>query len=505
MKKIVLLFAIALLSAISYANVKLNSLISDNVVLQRGMEVPVWGWADDGEKVTVEFAGQTVSTIARNGKWMVKLKPMEANNQPQEMIVKGNNTLKIRNILIGEVWICSGQSNMEWALYRTIGGEEAVANSANDQLRICVIPHNVQMKPVDNVNAKWVLSEPRSTKMNSAVGYYFMSKLQKKLNVPVGMLEVAFGGTVIESWMSQEVLNTMPVKDKYMDLATMKAEYDANELKLKPIKDAWLRAVDSCKINKLPAPPRPSVLPSEFKGTTTIYNGEICPIVPFAVKGIVWYQGESNAYVKRADTYGEMLPAMIKLWRNDWKRTDLPFIIIQITPNRIPQTNPNEKSGIAIVQEAQLKATQTVPYTALVTTMDVAERDVHYHSKEPVGERVMKAVLHLAYGENIEYCGPVYKSMKIVGKTVIVDFTHAENGLMQKGDTLKGFVIAGNDKKFYFAAAQIKGKTAVISSPDVSQPVAVRYGWADFPSVNLFNKEGIPASPFRTDDWDLNK
>ena len=182
-------------------------------------------WADEGEKVTVEFAGQSISTVAKNGKWMLKLKPMKENSQSQEMTVKGNNILKIKNILIGEVWICCGQSNMEWALSRTIGGEEAVANSTNDQLRLCVIPHNVQMKPVDNVNAKWVLSDPKSTKMNSAVGYYFLSKLQKELNVPVGMLEVAFGGTVIESWLSQEALNVMPNKDKYMDLATMKAEY----------------------------------------------------------------------------------------------------------------------------------------------------------------------------------------------------------------------------------------------------------------------------------------
>ena len=500
MKKIALLITIVLLSAISYADIKLNSLFSDNIVLQRGMEVPVWGWADNGEKIKVEFAGQTVSTVAQNGKWMVKLKPLKENNQPQEMKITGNNSITIKNILIGEVWICSGQSNMEWALGRSTGGEEANAASNNDQLRIFNVPHNVQLKPVENVNAKWVLSEPKVTKNLSAVGYWFMSKLQKELNVPVGFINVAFGGTVIESWMSQEALNTMPIKDKYMDLATMKGEYDANELKIKPIKDAWLRAVDSCKINKLPAPPRPAVLPSEFKGTTTIYNGEICPIVPFAVKGIAWYQGESNAYVGRAETYYDLLPAMIKLWRSDWKRNDLPFIIFQITPNRKPQTDPNEKSGIAIVQEAQLKASQTVPNTALVITMDVAESDVHYKNKQPVGERAFKAAMNMAYGKNIEYCGPVYKTMKIDGNKIVIDFTHAASGLTQKGDTLKGFVIAGADKKFFFANAVIKNNTVVVSSPIVAQPVAVRYGWADFPAVNLFNKEGIPASPFRTDN-----
>ncbi|MEI7505081.1 MAG: sialate O-acetylesterase, partial [Paludibacter sp.] len=238
MKKINLLFAVALISITSFANVKLNSLFSDNIVLQRNMEVPVWGWADEGEKVTVEFAGQTVSAITQNGKWMVKLKPLKENNIAQEMSVKGNNALSIKNVLVGEVWICSGQSNMEWALSRSTGGEEASAASTNDKLRIFNIPHNVQLQPVDNVNAKWVLSEPKTTKMISAVGYWFMSKLQKELNVPVGFINVAFGGTVIESWLSQEALNAMPVKDKNMDLASMKAEYDKKDLELKPIRDA---------------------------------------------------------------------------------------------------------------------------------------------------------------------------------------------------------------------------------------------------------------------------
>jgi sialate O-acetylesterase len=505
MKKINLLIAIYLLSATLFADVKLNSLFSDNLVLQRNTEVPVWGWADEGEKVTVEFAGQTVSTITKNGKWMVKLKPLKENNSSKEMSVKGNNTLIIKNVLVGEVWICSGQSNMEWALSRSTGGEEASAASTNDQLRIFNVPHNVQLQPVDNVTAKWVLSEPKTTKMISAVGYWFLSKLQKELNVPVGFINVSFGGTVIESWLSQEALNAMPIKHKNMDLATMKAEYDKKDLELKPIRDAWQKAVDSCKINKLPAPARPAILPSEFKGATTIYNGEIYPIVPFAVKGIAWYQGESNAYVNRAETYYDLLPAMIKLWRLDWKRADLPFIIFQIAAFRKPQTDPNEKSGIAIVQEAQLKACLTIPKTALVTTIDMSESDVHYKNKQPIGERAFKAAMNLAYGKNIEYSGPIYKSMKVESNKAILEFNHLGAGLTQKGDTLKGFVVAGADKKFYFADAQIKGNTMVITSANVPQPLAVRYGWADFPTVNLFNKDGNPASPFRTDNWNVSK
>ncbi|MEI8086471.1 MAG: sialate O-acetylesterase [Paludibacter sp.] len=505
MKKTILTAVFSICVIALFANVKLNSLFSDNIVLQRNTDIPVWGWADEGENVIVEFAGQTLTTTTQNGKWMVKLKPLKENSQPQEMKITAKNTITIKNVLVGEVWICSGQSNMEWALSRSTGGEEASAASTNDQLRIFNVPHNVQLQPVENVTAKWVLSEPKNTKMISAVGYWFMSKLQKELNVPVGFINVAFGGTVIESWLSQDAMNALPLKDKNMDLATMKAEYDKKELELKPIRDAWQKSVDSCKLNKLPAPPKPAVLPSEFKGATTIYNGEIAPIIPYAVKGIAWYQGESNAYVNRGETYSVLLPAMIKLWRSDWQRADLPFLIFQITPNRKPQTDPNEKSGIAIVQEAQLKASLTVPKTALVITMDVAETDVHYKNKQPIGERALKAALNLAYGRNIEYCGPIYKNMKIDGDKAILEFNHIGNGLTQKGDTLKGFVMAGADKKFYFAEAKIKGNTVVVSSKNVPQPVAVRYGWADFPTVNLYNKDGIPASPFRTDDWNPSK
>jgi sialate O-acetylesterase len=486
------------------SNVKPNSLFSDNLVLQRGVEVPVWGWAGENEKVTVEFNGQTVLTTTIRGKWMVKLKPMKEGG-PFTMTIKGENTVLIKNILVGEVWICAGQSNMEWALSRSTGGEEASSGSTNPNLRIFNVPHNVKMEPDSNVNANWVISGPKSTKTISAVGYWFLSKLQKELGVPVGFINVSFGGTVIESWISKPVLESMPFKDKYMDLTAMKAEYDANATRVKPVRDAWERAKDSARLKNLPAPSMPAGLPSEFKGTTTIYNGEIAPLLPFAVKGIAWYQGESNAYPVRANNYHELLPVLIKSWRNDWGRNDLPFIIFQITPNRKPQTDPNEVSGIALIQEAQLKTFLQVPNTALVITMDVAETDVHYKEKEPIGERTMKAALALAYGKDIEYCGPVFESMKIDGSRATLNFSHLGKGLMVKGDTLHGFVICGSDKRFVFADAKIDGSKVVVSSDKVSQPVAVRYGWADFPKVNLFNKEGIPASPFRTDDWEVSK
>lgn len=500
-----LFLGVALSAQQLQATVSLNNLFSDNAVFQRGIEVPIWGWAAENEKVSVEFNGQKVETTATSGKWMVKLKPMKENATPQNLTVKGENTITVKNILIGEVWICSGQSNMEWALWKSEGGEAAVANSTNPNLRIFNVPHTVKMEPQSNVNAKWVLSDPKSTKTVSSIGYWFLSKLQKELGVPVGLVSVAFGGTVIESWLSKEVLEAQPKKDKYMDVVAMKAEYDANALKVKPIRDAWERAKDSAKINKLPAPPQPAGLPSEFKGTTTIYNGEIAPLYPYAVKGIAWYQGESNAYVGRANSYNQLLPVLVQSWRKDWGRADLPFLIFQITPNRKPQTDPNELSGIALVQEAQLKASLQIPNTALVITMDAADTDVHYLKKEPIADRALNAAMVLAYGKKAEYCGPIFKSMKIEGSKAIIEFTHLGKGLEVKGDKLEGFVICGADKNFVFADAKIDGKRIIISSDKVTAPVAVRYGWADYPKVNLFNKEGIPASPFRTDDWAIAK
>ncbi len=494
------------------ATVKPNSIFTNNMVLQRNTRLPVWGSATADEKIEVKFNGQKQVTEAKNGKWMVYLNPMKESAEPLTMQISGaNNKVTITNILIGEVWLCAGQSNMEWALFKTNGGEEAIANSANQLLRIFNVPHNAQMHKVNEINAKWVISEPKATKNISAVGYYFLSKLQKELNVPVGFINVAYGGTVIEAWLSEEVLAMQQNKDKYMDAAIMKKEYDSTFAKAKPLIDAYEKARDSSLRIKQPPPPRPQGIPLEYKGTTTIYNGEVFPLIPYAIKGIVWYQGESNGYPKRADTYQQLLKALIKAWRKDWNRNDLPFIIAQLSGDaKKEQENPVETSGKAQLKEAQLKVAQTTKYTALVTTSDCGELDVHYLEKQPIGNRICKAALALAYNKKLEFTGPLYKSYQIKGNQVIISFTHAKNGLMLKTDSIKpanlyGFAIAGPDKKFYHAIAIIKGSKVVVSCKDVPNPLSIRYAWADFSyRWNLFNTEGYPASSFRTDDWNLN-
>lgn len=512
MKFIFLLFQLFLFNIIAFANVKPNAIFSNNMVLQRNMSVPIWGTADPNEKVEVQFNDQKHVVVAKNGNWKIYLSPMKECTTALTMIIKGeNNKVTITNILIGEVWLCAGQSNMEWALYKTNGGEEAIANSTNAFLRIFNVPHNAQMHKVDNVMSKWTLSEPQTTKSISAVGYYFLSKLQKELNVPIGFINASYGGTVIEAWLSKEVLDIQPNKDKYMDVDIMKKQYDSIFLKAKPLIESYEKAKDSAKSLNQPVPPRPQGIPLEFKGTTSLYNGEIYPIIPYAIKGIAWYQGESNAYPQRVNTYQQLLKSLIMSWRKDWNREDLPFIIIQLSGDaKKVQQNPIEVSGKAMLKEAQFKVVQSTGNTALVTTSDCGDLDVHYRDKRPIGERVCNAALALAYEQKLEYTGPLYKSHKIDANKIIIYFTHANDGLSVKTDALKpvslyGFAIAGQDKKFYHANAIIEGNKVVVSSDNVPKPIAVRYAWADFSyQWNLFNTEGYPASTFRTDNWDLN-
>lgn len=500
-KKVVCILSLFISSFLSIeAAVTPNNLFCDNAVLQRGMEVPVWGWAKDGEKVTVEFAGQKVTTVANHGKWMVKLNAMKENTIPQDLLIKGENTVVVKNVLIGEVWLCCGQSNMEWALSNSVGGIDASASSTNPNLRIFNVPHAESVTPNDTVNAKWEPSEPRNTKQISAIGYWFSSKLQKELGVPVGFINASWGGTPIEAWISQSAIEKVPNRDNYTYYDSAKIEYEKKMISVMIERDKWLKAKDSARINKLPIPRQPrGAMIGPMRGPTTIFNGEIHPLMPFAIRGIAWYQGENNSNIARAGSYGKLLPIMINSWRSDWGQPQLPFIIFQLSSWGIPQVDPNNVSGIAVVQEAQLNTFLKMPNTALIVTQDMAESNVHYTQKEPIAQRALNAALFLAYKKPVPYLGPIFKSMNIDGNKVILDFDHASNGLLVKGDTLHGFVICGSDRKFVFATARVVKNKVIVSSEKISHPIAVRYGWADFPKVNLFNKEGMPASPFRTD------
>lgn len=481
------------------ADVRPNPLFSENAVLQQGADVPVWGTAREGEKVTVEFQGQTATAVAKDGRWLVTLKDLKPGG-PFSMKITGDNAIEFRNILVGEVWLCSGQSNMEWALSKSDGADAAIASSSNPMLRMCRIPHNVQMTPQTEVPAKWEESKPETAKSFSAIPYWFGSKLQKELGVPVGIINNSFGGTTIQSWMPEETLKKGPwPQDKWTVLALAKADYDKRVEEARPAKEKYEADKAAAIAQHLPPPPQPAGIPSEFKGVTTLWNGELAPLTPYRIRGVAWYQGESNAYVKVADTYKDLLPALIKDWRAAFGQPDLPFLIFQIARNRKPQTDANEQSGIAELQEAQAKIARATPHAALVVTTDMGGPDVHYTGKEPVAERASKAALTLAYGRKIQAASPEFLKADFDDGKATIHFVNAESGLESRGGDPKGFVLAGKDGKFVFADAKIDGSTIIVTSPDVKDPAAVRYGWADLPDINLFSKDGLPVAPFRSD------
>jgi len=475
------------------ADVKLPALFTDNMVLQRGMAVPIWGWADEGEAVTVEFQGHKVSARTQNGKWLVRL-PSLKEGGPHILGVSGKNKIELKNVLVGEVWVCSGQSNMEWPLRLTFEPQAAIANSANSMIRLFTVPKLKSDEPVSDVKARWVECNPGATTNFSAVAYYFGRNLQKALGVPVGLIHTSWGGSPAEVWMSRPVLEgNASYKDAILGGydASLKryedalAQFEAEQTELKK----------QGKTSDKKAPAKPFWKPSE------LYNGMIAPLIPCAIKGAIWYQGESNA--GRAHQYRTLFPDMIRNWRRDWNQGDFTFLAVQLAPFTKIKEQPGD-SDWAELREAQVLAAKVLPNVGVAVITDVGEEnDIHPQKKEPVGARLALAARGIAYGEKITFSGPIYKGMQVQGGKITLTFDHVGKGLEARDGELKGFAIAGADKKFVWAKATIDGDKVTVSSPEVQNPVAVRFGWANYPVVNLWNKDGLPASPFRTDDFPM--
>jgi len=487
------------------AEVKLPAIFADHMVLQRQMPIVVWGSGAPGEKVAVDFSGNHVeATVDASGSWRVELPAMEALVEGRTLSVRGSNTLTLNDVLVGEVWLCSGQSNMEWALGRSEGGTNACATT-NPLLRLCTIPHNSQSTPASEVNAKWVISGDSSMKFFSAIGWWFGDKLQKELKVPVAIMNDSYGGTPIQAWMPVEALKSGPWAhdDRWNNPEIARAEYERKKVAMQPAWDKYQADKAAAAQNRQPSPEPPKGWPGEYRGPGVLWNGMIHPLLPLRFRGVCWYQGENNSYVGIANTYSLMLPVMITEWRRAFGQPDLPFLIFQLARNRKPQTDPNEASGIAVLQEAQLQTVAKTPHTALIVTEDLGESDVHYKKKEPAAQRALNLALSQVYGRGGDAACPAFKSIEIRGDQCMVSIDHAAGGMRAEGGAPKGFTVAGEDRKFVFADAVIVGETVKVSSPQVMKPVAVRYAWADMPDVNVINAKGLPLSPFRTDNWPL--
>jgi sialate O-acetylesterase len=651
--RLIVLFSLLVVANSAHGEVRLPAIIGDNMVLQQGTKVRIWGNAKAGEHVAVTFAKKTSNIIAdAQGRWQVLIGPFKAGG-PYDLTVKGDNLLTIKNVLVGEVWLCSGQSNMEWPLVNTTGGAEAVAQANNPEIRLFTVEKHTSASPLTDVEGRWVVTTPDDAAHFSAVGYFFGRELYQHLKVPVGLINISWGGTPAEAWTSHDALlspELKPILDRYesslnalpqtkaayaqalaqweeknlyidgenkgealgyADPATATADWTQMELpkqieaagllmdgaiwfrkvvelpaewsgkdlvlNLPPIDDQDVTYFNGTKIGSIGREtpnsymaPRKYVVPgslvragrnviavrvfdsageggfgrggpmslgpggagesqvislrgmwdykvelalepkhpdwgsrpeavgvSNQNNPSVLYNAMIAPLVPFAIRGAIWYQGESNA--GRAHQYRTLFPTMIRNWRSAWG-LEFPFYFVQLANWHASKALPDE-SDWAELREAQTM-TLREPQTGMAVIIDIGdENDIHPRNKLDVGRRLAAWALAGTYGQKMVPSGPLFDRYTVEGDKVRIRFKYG-NGLKTiDGGPVKGFAIAGEDRRFVWADARIDGDIVIVSSPTVQKPVAVRYGWADNPIANLYNNAGLPASPFRTDDW----
>jgi sialate O-acetylesterase len=506
------------------ADVKPHALFSDGMVLQQGIICPIWGTASPGEEITIEMTAdrplRTKIEADKDGKWQFVFESGKPGG-PYTMTLTGKNTITINDIYVGEVWVCSGQSNMEWPLRATADAEKAIENPKNPKIRLFTVAKATSKTPRSDVVGKWSECSPDTVGGFSAVAYYFGRDLQKTLNVPIGLIHTSWGGTVAEAWTAKPALEADPDLKYLADNFTRALEnYDKA---IDPYLEALEKYVAAAKKARAegqevppppPSPPNPAGNPNS---PTVLYNAMIKPLQPYAIRGAIWYQGESNA--GRAYEYRTLFPTMIKNWRTDWAQkdekwrkeilgqkgefADFPFLFVQLAPWQAIVNEPQE-SAWAELREAQLFTSLKLKNTGMAVITDVGDpKDIHPKQKEPVGARLALAARAIAYGEKIVYEGPLFDHLAVDGNKAVLSFKNVGKGLECGGEALQGFTIAGEDRKFHNAKAEIKGDQIVVWSDQVEKPVAVRYGWANCPVVNLWNKDGLPASPFRTDDFPM--
>lgn len=488
----------------AWADVSLPAIFSDHMVLQGEAAVPVWGWAEPNEQVTVSIAGQTKSATAdASGKWMVKLDKLKSG-EAATLSVTGKNTLVVNDVLVGDVWLCAGQSNMLWpvAKCQDFDQEKAAANFP----KIRMFCESSGSNPIvqEKCAGKWELCSPETIGKFSATAYFFGREVHQKTRQPVGLITSSVGGTPIEAWTSVEAQQTVselkPLFERWKKLATWdlekaKADYEKQLAKYK--EDVAAAEKDGAPTKKLYTPQQP-VAPRIDNRPGNLFNAKIAPLIPYAIRGAIWYQGEANA-IPGGGLYNITLPLLIKDWRTRWGQGDFPFAWVQLPNYGKPQEKPVEDGGWPCIREFMLK-TLSVPNTGMAITIDVGEVGAHPKNKQAVGQRLALWALAKVYGQNGPSSGPLPAEHEIKGNEIICSFRETDGGLVAKGGELKGFAIAGADKKWVKASARIDGDKVIVSSPEVKEPKAVRYAWAFNPDCNLYNGAGLPASPFRTDD-----
>ena len=488
----------------AHAEVALPNIFGDNMVLQRDMPIPIWGWATAGEEVTVTLqdTDYTVQTTAdAKGNWRTKLPAMSAGG-PYILHVAASNTLELTNVMFGEVWICSGQSNMEWPVRASKDSEAEIAAADYPLIRLFNIPHKASGLLVPDVEAEWHPTTPETIPNFSAVAYAFGRKLYNTLDVPIGLINTSWGGTRIEPWTPPVGFDSVPALESIStDIQDIHAKYREELPERMAQIEAWIAATrDALETGEVITPMPDNRHPlTHYARPTGLYNGMVHPLVPFAMRGALWYQGESN--LKDGMLYHEKMKALINGWRAVWNQGDFPFYFVQLAP--FTYGGGASPYFLPEIWEAQT-ATLALANTGMAVTTDIGNlRDIHPRNKQEVGRRLALWALAKTYGrEDITYSGPLYKSMAVDRNTIRLNFNSIGSGLMSRDDEpLTWFEIAGEDKNFVKADATIEGDTIVVSSDAVAQPIAARFGWHQTAEPNLVNKEGLPASPFRTHPW----
>ncbi len=524
---------IAVFCSPSHAALRVPAIIGEHMVLQAGNHTPIYGWADPGESVTVSVGdAREACTAGANGQWQVVFTDLKASCDPVRVSIAGSNTLTYQDVLIGDVWLCSGQSNMALPLRRVLGRDgknlQGLGQANEPQLRLFKLPKETMLEPQADCKGGWALCTPAEAREFSALGFFFGREIQRAEKIPVGLINACRGGSSCQMWTSMDGLQSEPELANYLKaIVAAKAEYPqlkADYLKSKEATARWPETLKHWETENakalregkpIPAkPPEPPAKLARPEGMdpwedhvmtlpTVLFNSMIAPLIPFGIKGAIWYQGEGNA--DEWDLYRTLFPAMVRDWRKRWACGDFPVYTVQLSSYRPPRAEPGE-SNWAAFREVQAQLQTIVPNSGMAVSVDIGNpNDIHPLSKAELGHRLALVALARTYGHSLEYSGPVYEHMKIVDGTIHLHFTQVGGGLTAKGgEPLRRFAIAGADKKFVWADARIVGHTLVVSSPLVPAPVALRYAWDINPDgCNLFNSADLPASPFRTDNWKL--